>query len=163
VLVTYRPIVFDAVSEDLGGFHEVVRASAVDRALRKGVDIVALRAHDANMPLGRVSANTLRLEKDARGLLAHINVCETITYAADLIEMTERRDAPGGSFGFTVESDVWSLDDNNMPFRELLDVRLREVSVGVTWPAYRATEQAIRGGVSIAFAEKLVRQWKLGV
>lgn len=65
VLITGYPILFGSKSVDLGGFVEIVRPEAVDHALATSADVVALRNHDSNMPLGRRSARTLTLRKDA--------------------------------------------------------------------------------------------------
>jgi phage head maturation protease len=64
---------------------------------------------------------------------------------------------------FHVMDDIGSLDGGT-PFRELLDVDIREISVGVVFPAYPGTQLAVhqhgqvpmqsRGGLSINFAEE---------
>src|SRR5262249_18280960 len=89
------PIVFNSDSLDLG-FIEQIAPEAVDRTMRdRSAEVVALYSHDANKPLGRRSAGTLTLEKRASGLLASVDVSETVSYASDLIEIIKRGDAPG--------------------------------------------------------------------
>jgi len=143
VLVTGYPVVFGFKSVDLGGFIEIVRPEAVDHALRTSADVVALRNHDSNMPLGRRSAGTLALTKDARGLHVEIDADSGISYASDLARIIKRGDAVGGSFGFRVLEDIWSFE-GGIPLRELLSVDLREISVGVTFPAYPNTELGVQ-------------------
>ena len=137
------PLVFNESSVDLGGFVEVVRPSAVDRALRFDADIVALHNHNSDHPLGRTSARTLTLTKDARGLAIDLDVDESIGYVADLIRVVKRGDAIGGSFGFRALDDLWSMRDG-LPFRELLDIAITEISIGVAFPAYPKTQLSIR-------------------
>ena len=137
--ITGHPIVFGSTSVDLGGFVETISPQAVDRALRSRDDIVALRNHDTSMPLGRRSAGTLHLTKDVKGLNIDIAADETVTYAADLARIIQRGDAVGGSFGFRAVDDIWTLV-NGVPHREVIDMDITEVSVGVTFPAYRGTQ-----------------------
>ncbi len=133
IIVGY-PIVFaPSTSIDLGGFIETIAPQAVDRALNSGDDIVALRSHDPNMPLGRRSTKSLFAFKDRRGLSVNIVADEDISYVADLARIMDREDAIGGSFGFRAIDDVWNFVDG-MPHREVLDMQIHEVSVGVVFP-----------------------------
>jgi uncharacterized protein len=156
------PIVFGARSVDLGGFIEVVRPEAVDRTMRTGDDVVALFNHNDDAPLGRRSARTLVLEKDTRGLRIDLDVDEHVSFAADLVRIISRGDAPGGSFGFRALDDIWSMVDGS-PFREVLDMIVREISVGVSFPAYKQTALSVgyrsqtpakTGGRSVVLCEK---------
>ena len=47
--------------------------------------------------------------------------------------------AVGGSFGFRAVDDIWTLV-NGVPHREVIDMHITEVSVGMTFPAYRGTQ-----------------------
>jgi HK97 family phage prohead protease len=151
------PIVFDERSIDLGGFIEVIRPQAVDRILREHADVVALRNHDDTFPLGRVSTGSLRLAKDSRGLRAELD--DSIGFVADTLKLIDRGDAPGGSFAFTVQEggDIWSLRDG-MPFREIVDMSVREVSLAVAFPAYKATARSESPSGQIAFLQRRLRQ-----
>jgi HK97 family phage prohead protease len=150
------PIVFNSDSVDLGGFVEQIAPDAVDRTLQGTADVVALRNHDSSMPLGRRSAHTLTLEKRDRGLLATVDVNPDVTFASDLIELIDRGDAPGGSFGFIALDDIWTMRGTT-PHRTVIDMVIREVSLGVAFPAYAATAlraiEAARGR-SLAFARR---------
>jgi phage head maturation protease len=66
----------------------------------------------------------------------------SISYVADVVRTIERGDAHAGSFAFEVFDDVWSLRVWT-PFREVIDMGIREVSVGVSFPAYTTTTSAV--------------------
>ena len=135
--------VYDSLSEDLGGFYEVLERGAFDEVMRSEPDVRALSQHDTVKILGRTSAETLTLEADSRGLKMDIALPDT-SYAADLYESVRRGDISGASFGFRVGFDDyvfdWDADDLDLPVRRIKRIReLIEVSV-VTFPAYQGTE-----------------------
>ena len=135
--------VYDSLSEDLGGFYEVLEKGAFDEVMRSEPDVRALSQHDTVKILGRTSAETLTLEADSRGLKMDIALPDT-SYAADLYESVRRGDISGASFGFRVGFDDyvfdWDADDLDLPVRRIKRIReLIEVSV-VTFPAYQGTE-----------------------
>jgi hypothetical protein len=154
------PIRFNSESLDLGGFREIVRPQAINRTMREHTDVVALVGHDANMPLGRISAGTLTLAPDVRGVRATVEADERVSFAADVARIIARKDAPGGSFAFIVIDDAWSLRDG-LPFRELLDFHLREVSLAVSFPAYPATALRELEAVPIRSMEMARRRLQL--
>jgi HK97 family phage prohead protease len=133
-------IVFDSLSENLGGFREIIKPSAVDRTLTEALDVRALADHDSGKVLGRTRAGTLQLRKDTRGLSVSIEPDPEISYARDLMRAVARGDISGMSFGFRVLEDDWREDpETGMPIRDVLDMRVSEVSV-VAFPAYPATD-----------------------
>jgi uncharacterized protein len=136
-------IVFDRLSENLGGFRESIAPSAVDRTLKDGIDLRALVDHDSARILGRLSAGTLRVEKDANGLRVEIDPPATSS-GQDIVESIRRRDVQGMSFAFRTmpEGDDWDFK-TDPPTRVVTDMLVREVSI-VTWPAYPQTEVALR-------------------
>ena len=129
-------IPYDSMSEDLGGFTEIIRAGAFAKSLKES-DIRCLWNHDAERVCGRSGNSTLTLEDRADGLHFEAEL-PAVSWAGDLFESVSRRDAPGVSFGFIPVKDRWTFDEtgNGSDTRELLEVRLFEVSVGVTFPAY---------------------------
>jgi HK97 family phage prohead protease len=136
-------IVFDRLSENLGGFREIITPAAVDRTLKDGVDLRALVDHDSARIIGRLSAGTLRVEKDGKGLRVEIDPPET-TSAQDIVQSIQRRDVTGMSFAFRTmpDGDDWDFK-TDPPTRHVTDMLIREVSV-VTFPAYPSTEVAMR-------------------
>lgn len=142
-LVGYASV-FNSRSEDLGGFHEYVRAGAFSRSLADAKsDPLALVSHLPHLVLGRRSAGTLRLKEDSKGLAFEIDLPDTST-ARDLSISVERGDITGASFAFTVPEggDRWSEQDGHI-VRELIDVNLHEITVTPN-PAYHDTEVARR-------------------
>jgi len=136
--------VYGPMSEDLGGFREVIDPSAFMRSLKSGADVRALVGHDDSMVIGRLSAGTLRLSSDQRGLMVEINLPNT-SYANDLRELLKRGDVSQMSFGFTVAGggDSWGTAEGGGRLRTLKDVDLHEVSI-VAMPAYPDTSVALR-------------------
>lgn len=134
--------VFNSLSEDLGGFREVIRPGAFARGLAKA-DVRALINHDRNLVLGRNTAGTLRMLEDSRGLRVEVDPPDT-SYARDLMESMKRGDISGMSFRFYVDEDgdEWRSEPDGV-IRELRSVSIDDVSV-VTYPAYPDTTVAVR-------------------
>lgn len=129
------PIIFNKLSQDLGGFRERILPSAVDRSLT--ADIRALVDHETGKVLGRTRAGTLSLKKDATGLRMKLEPDMEISYARDIVRAVARGDVSGMSFGFRVIEDEW-MEEGKTPIRDVLDMQISEVSV-VTFPAYLDT------------------------
>jgi len=134
--------VFDSPA-DLGQFVEVVRPGAFTRSLRQPGAITALYDHERRSILGRVSAGTLRLHEDARGLAFEVDLPDT-TVGRDLAVLVQRGDVAGCSFGFIVPpgGDRWESRADK-PLRELRGVDLHEITI-TSAPAYADTAVAIR-------------------
>ena len=138
--ITGYAVVFNSPSGDLGGFYEEIRPEAVDRTLRDRLDGRALVDHDASKVLGRTTAGTLRLAKDARGLRVEIDPPDT-TAGRDIVELVQRGDVTGMSFSFRVvrpHGERFERRDGE-PVRIITDMAITDVSV-VTYPAYVATD-----------------------
>ncbi len=133
--------VFDAWSQDLGGFRERIDRHAFDRTLADGPDVAALLNHDPNYVLGRKSAGTLRLWTDERGLAVEITPPDA-QWARDLLASIGRGDIYQMSFSFRVRRDEWNEEAEPVE-RTLLDVELIDVAP-VTFPAYEQTEIGLR-------------------
>lgn len=132
---------FDRESEDLGGFIEVIRPGAFRRAVKED-DVRCLHNHDANYILGRTKSGTLRLEEDEIGLRIEVEPPDT-QWARDLAESIRRGDVDQMSFAFATVSDRWIEREGEPVLRELLEVRLYDVSP-VVYPAYEDTEISVR-------------------
>ncbi len=139
-LVGYAAV-FNSLSEDLGGFREIILPGAFDRALREGHDVRALVNHNPDKMLGRTSSKTARLAIDEKGLGVEVDVPDTQD-GRDTTTLVKRGDLSQMSFSFRTLADQWRTE-NGEPLRELLDLELFDVSV-VAFPAYPATEISAR-------------------
>lgn len=138
--VTGYAAVFGAVADIGGWFHEVIARGAFTSTLRTA-DVRAYFAHDSGRVLGRLSAGTLRLEEDDKGLRVEIDLPDT-TDGRDVKTLVERGDVSGMSFRFEAVRQEWD-ETVDPPKRTLLEVRLGEVSI-VSEPAYDGTTIAMR-------------------
>jgi uncharacterized protein len=133
--------VFDSNSEPLP-FIERIVPGAFKRSLKARNEIKMFVNHNMDMVLASTRAKTLRLTEDSKGLLAEAELPDT-TYGRDLSVLMKRGDVHAMSFGFSVpkKGDRWSEDGTT---RELLDIRLHEVSIVTGFPAYEATTASVR-------------------
>ena len=141
--------VFGKLSEDLGGFVEIIEAGAFADAI--GVsDIRALINHDANRVLARNTAGTLDVKEDETGFWCGFSMPGT-TYSDDLKISMSRGDINQCSFAFEVATDGEKWEYLNPPTHDLPTwrrtvtkvKRIYDVSI-VTYPAYPDTTAALR-------------------
>jgi HK97 family phage prohead protease len=140
-LVGYASV-FNAWSEDLGGFRERVQPGAFGNAVKTS-DVRALINHDPSLILGRTKNGTLSVREDDTGLWMEVTLPDT-QYARDLAESVKRGDIDQMSFGFSVLNDDWVWADDGTIRRTIIEVdRLYDVSP-VTYPAYPQTSVSAR-------------------
>lgn len=145
--------VFNSLSENLGGFREIIAPGAFSDAIRTD-DVRALFNHDPNKILGRNKAKpepTMMLEEDATGLRMEIQPPDT-SYARDLVVSMKRGDVSQSSFQFTTLDDKWETRDGIMVRTVLKVKRLWDVSP-VTFPAYPDADSGVRSSLA-AVAEE---------
>ncbi len=129
-------IPFNVISDDMG-FTEIITDTAFNKTIADGANVFALSNHDSSRVLGSTRAGTMRMTKAADGLTCEVDLPNT-QYAADLWEIINRGDVTTMSFGFyPVKYEI--DEEGNYLLRE---VKLFEVSFGVTFPAYPATNSA---------------------
>ncbi len=133
--------VFNSMSEDLGGFREIIRPGAFRDTIAGGADVRLLINHDG-MPLARTASGTLQLAEDSRGLRISAKLDATDPDVQRLAPKIRRGDMNQMSFGFVTRKDAWR-QEGDQQIRELHQVDLFDVSP-VTYPAYKATEMALR-------------------
>lgn len=138
VVVGYGSV-FNTLSNELGGFREIIAEGAFDGRLQD--DVRFLINHDG-LPLARTTNGTLRLSTDERGLKYEAKVANT-SLGRDLIELMRNGTINQSSFAFVVEDDSWEVRDG-MNVRTINKVsRLYDVSA-VTYPAYEEASVALR-------------------
>jgi len=147
--------VFNKLSEDLGGFREMVSPGAFKNTVAKD-DIRALFNHDPNYVLGRTINDTLRMVEDDKGLAIEIDPPDT-QWARDLMISIGRKDITQMSFGFRTLKDEWNNSDLKNIIRKLVEAQLFDVSP-VTFPAYPQTSVKVRDYLSALSARELEDQ-----
>jgi HK97 family phage prohead protease len=135
--------VFDQLSENLGGFRELIKPGAFTAAINED-DVRALFNHNPDFILGRSKSGTLSMKEDALGLAIEITPPDT-QIARDLLVSMERGDINQMSFGFRVKAggQDWGEDADGNVIRTLTDLKLFDVSP-VTFAAYPQTDAAVR-------------------
>jgi HK97 family phage prohead protease len=125
-------------------FLEEIAAGAFDKSLQNR-NQKALWNHDSSMPLGSVSAGTLRFNSDTSGLNYDIDIPDT-SYGNDVYEVVMRGDVDGSSFGFVCVDNVWSkvqYEGREVYKRSIIEAELVEVSP-CTFPAYDSSQISVR-------------------
>jgi Escherichia/Staphylococcus phage prohead protease len=129
------------------GFREKVNPKALNKAVNDG-DMVLLDNHDTAKPLARQSAGTLILRNTSEGLDWDANPPDT-TYAQDAAKNAKAGNFGGCSFGFDVVREKWSTGEDGIEERELLELKVPEISV-CTFPAYDQTSVSARDSFAAA-------------
>jgi HK97 family phage prohead protease len=133
-------IVYNRLSQDLGGFRERIMPGAFDKVLdrqRARVDLVSYFNHDPNMMLGRESSGTLEVFRDDKGIGYVVTPPAT---RADVMELVSRRDVKGSSFAFQVASGGESFSsDSAGPIRDVREAAGLYEMGPVVSPAYVQT------------------------
>lgn len=144
-VLTGYPIVFNSLSQDLGGFKERIAPSAVERTLSAGANVDALVDHrrETTTILGSTDSGLLRQFKEAHGLRIEVRPPDTAT-ARDLLTVIKAGLVKGMSFAFRVAPDgqVWTEEGDDL-VRTVTDMEYSEVSFVVN-PAYLATSASVR-------------------
>ncbi|WP_321425019.1 HK97 family phage prohead protease [uncultured Bacteroides sp.] len=132
--------VFASLSEDLGGFRELVDKNAFAGVIEKS-DVFALLNHDSKRGILARSKNgtgTLSLSIDDTGLKYSFESPAT-ALGDEAIEMIKRGDIDSSSFAFTIESDKWDKQADGTYIRTILKFgQLFDISP-VYQPAYSET------------------------
>ena len=124
------------------GFYEEITPTAFNKTLKDGADVKALFDHDSSKILGRVKNDSLRLESREDGLHIECDLPET-SYAADVYNLIRDGYCNTMSFGFEIINEDYSIE-NGREVHYLREVKLEEVSFGVTFPAYEGTDSMAR-------------------
>tara|TARA_R100000655_G_scaffold71369_1_gene109734 strand:+ start:3696 stop:4805 length:1110 start_codon:yes stop_codon:yes gene_type:complete len=153
------PVVFNSLSNDLGGFVEKVERGAFTESLKNNDEVHALFNHDSDKVLGRRGSGTLKLWEDDYGLRMELDPPNT-TLGNDVVELLNRGDLVSMSFGFYDVDDSWEVRDG-ANVRTINSARLFDVSI-VLNPAYnQASVQLAHRSLEKFQAEKEVEQSNL--
>jgi uncharacterized protein len=156
--------VYNKLSEDMGGFREMMEPGAFTETIARD-DIRSLLNHTPNYILGRNKAGTLKVEEEVKGVYYEITPPDT-RYARDLMVSIERGDVSQCSIIFQIDSkkgERWLVDGEEKPAmdafaamwgeskhkieRHVMKARLFDVGP-VTFPAYPQTDVKIRDYIS---------------
>lgn len=132
-----RAAVFDSETVIGGVFREVIRPGAFTKTLQER-DIKMLWNHNTHYPMGSTKAGTLRLNETHQALEIDGDPPKEAPYSG-FMENIRRGDVSQMSFGFEVVKENVVRKEGEMDLREVLEVKLYEVSP-VTFPAYTDTE-----------------------
>lgn len=137
--------VFNSWSEDLGGFRERIRPGAFSKSLREKRAIKMFLNHNSDVVLASTRKASLTLAEDERGLLAEATLPDN-EWGRPVADAVRRGDIDSMSFGFQTVKDSWDFksDPKDLAERELVEVRLFEVSPVTGWPAYPKTSASVR-------------------
>ena len=135
-------IIFNQLSEDLGGFREMIMPEAVTQELINNSDIFYLYNHcDNSTPLARSNhgQGSLELTIDSKGLKYKFNCINSEFY-----ELVKRGDLDKSSFAFSLPKDVsGEKKKKNSEYnyiRKIVKIEQLYDCSAVLVPAYSATE-----------------------
>ena len=135
-------IVFNSLSNDLGGFREIIERGAITDELINNSDIVCLLNHDIKKGLLARSYHgrgSLKLDIDEHGLHYSFDAPNT-DLGDEVLEGIRRGDIAKCSFAFVCGEDNWTKDENGEYIRHVKKIKnLYDVSL-VYHPAYEETE-----------------------
>ena len=135
-------IVFNELSEDLGGFREMIMPEAVNEKLINNSDIYYLYNHNDNStPLARSNhgQGSLELTIDSKGLKYRFNCINSEFY-----ELVKRGDLDKSSFAFSLPKDgsgeIWEKSSEYNYIRKITKIEQLYDCSAVLVPAYSQTE-----------------------
>lgn len=138
-------MVFNSLSENLGGFREQILPEAVDGVIEKS-DVMALLNHDNSRGIlarSRYGNGTLSLVADEKGLRYTFDAPHT-ALGDECLEYLRRGDINQSSFAFSVAEDAWEKQGDGTYIRTIKRFeRLYDVSPVFT-PAYAETSVSCR-------------------
>lgn len=135
-------MVFNSLSNDLGGFREIIEQGAITDELIKNSDILCLMNHDIKkgvLARSYQGRGSLKLDIDKHGLHYSFEAPKT-ALGDEVLEGIRRGDISKCSFAFVCGEDNWTKDENGEYIRHVKKIKnLYDVSL-VYHPAYEETE-----------------------
>ncbi len=134
-------IVFNSLSQDLGGFKEIISKTAITNETIKNSDILFLLDHNKERGILARSKNgngSLSISIDERGVKYRFEAPHT-ALGDEVLEGLRRGDISKCSFAFTVREDRWSKETDGTILRTIDSIdKLYDISI-VYNPAYDET------------------------
>lgn len=143
-LIEGYALLFNVLSEDLGGFREKIDPKALDGVLEYS-DVFCLFNHQNEKVLARFcdGFGSLSLNIDEKGLKYSFEAPKT-ELGDEILESIKRKDIRNSSFAFIIAQDDWQLQPDNTYIRTILKFKeICDVSP-VYKPAYQDTTVASR-------------------
>lgn len=128
-------IPYNSETVDMHGTTERILPTAFNKTLADKAEVKCLLGHDVTKILGSSTAGTLRMRSEEDGLHFEVDLPNT-TDGNDAYEIIKRGDCRTLSFGFIPIKTKWTEIDLDHDLRELVEVKLLEISVCVAFPAY---------------------------
>ena len=135
-------IIFNELSEDLGGFREMIMPEAVTQELIDKSDIYYLYNHNNDStPLARSNhgVGSLELTIDSKGLKYRFNCINSEFY-----QLVQRGDLDKSSFAFSLPKDgsgeIWEKSSEYNYIRKIVKIEQLYDCSAVLVPAYSQTE-----------------------
>ena len=144
VLAGYA-IVYNSLSQNLGGFVERIDPGSVTKCLADNQLVMARYNHDDNFLLGTTAAGTLGLASDGTGLRYEVQLPNT-SAGRDVAELARRGDLTHSSFAFRVaeQGDEWGVTDAGFPLRTVTAIAQLVDVAPVNSPAYMESTAGMR-------------------
>jgi HK97 family phage prohead protease len=136
-------IVYNSLSPDNNmGFKEKIDPNAFVDSLKTNSDLRLLLNHDTTKVLGRTSSGTLQIKNTPKGLTFSCELGQS-SQAIDTIDMLERGDVTGCSFGLFITDETWEKDEDGTIVRTITKGQVFELSV-CSFPYYPQTDASVR-------------------
>lgn len=141
-------IVFNSLSDNLGGFREIILPTAIDEELLNKSDVFALFDHDQQrgfLARSRKGEGTLKLTIKENGLEYDFD-CPNSPLGNEVMEYLKRGEITQSSFAFTIAEDgeKWEEQEDGTILRTITKINeLFDVSL-VTVPAYSESSVSLR-------------------
>ena len=148
-LVSGYAVVFNSLSEDLGGFREIIAPTAITQELIDRSDVVMNYAHNDNAILARSNKGegTLSLSLDEKGLYFLFEMPNT-AIGDQILESLHRGDITSCSFAFSLDydtdCDIWTKDEDGNVVRTITMIDGLYDCAIVVHPAYSETTVSAR-------------------
>jgi uncharacterized protein len=138
-------VVFNKLSEDLGGFQEIIDSDAASGVIEKS-DILALLNHNQDRGIlarSEKGKGSMKVELTPKGV-RYAFEAPNFPLGDELIEGIRRGDIKGSSFAFSVADEEWDWKKKPVPVRTIKKFDFFYDMSPCYRPAYADTKVALR-------------------